>query len=136
MKPCTKKEFFAARASQQDRVSISSPVILAVFSEIGGFFARGGRSTPVSLLLTAGLLACCLGIQFAQSRVWAVLLLVLGCGNLVLGAPVTGGVLAGVLLGAGIWSVVGTFRLHRRYLAFLTDPDEKENKEGDGRGSG
>ena len=90
----------------------------------------------MSLLLTAGLLACCLGIQFAQSRVWGVLLLVLGCGNLVLGAPAPGGVLGGVLLGAGIWSVVGTFRLHRRYLAFLTDPDEKENKEGDGRGSG
>ena len=120
------KDFFAAHASQQDQFDLNGSVLLAIFSQCGGFFLRGGDTTVVSLLLMAGTCACCLGIRYAQSRAWAVLLLLLGCGNFLLGAPATGSVLGGVLLGAGVWSVAGTVRFHRRYQRFLAEGAEKE----------
>ena len=85
MNTCKKKEFFAAHASQQDQLDLNGSVLLAIFSQCGGFFLRGGDTTVVSLLLMAGTCACCLGIRYAQSRSWAVLLLLLGCGNFLLG---------------------------------------------------
>lgn len=71
MNTCKKKEFFAAHASQQDRLDLNGSVLLAIFSQCGGFFLRGGDTTVVSLLLMAGTCACCLGIRYAQSRAWA-----------------------------------------------------------------
>lgn len=121
MEQLTKKEFFAQYAGKKEKTNITSAAGLAYVCaaiSLGLGIYLHNYAVLIDVALIVGL---ALGIQRAQSRVCAVVLLVYGCINTVLMTLDTGRLSGWWLIFVGIWAVRGIFRLHRDYHSFLQD---------------
>ncbi len=123
-----KKEFCKKYASKTHQKSIKSAAILSYIC--AAFFLVYGLYTNISVLLDVVLVVgLALGIQFAKSRVCAVLLLIYVCSNAIIAFLSSGKIEGWLLIAAGIEAVRGTFGLHKEYRKFLKDGTLPANEE-------
>ena len=119
MEQITKRTFFAEYANRRDKRNIRGAAIgayLCAALSLGVGVLMQNYFIIVDVVLIVGL---ALGIQLAQSRVCAVLLLVYACINTILGLIGTGQLSGWLLILVGIWAVSGTINLHKDYQSFL-----------------
>lgn len=119
MELITKKEFYANHANQRDKRNILWAVgvayICAALSMAAGLITHD-YYVLIDVALIVGLT---LGIQLAQSRACAVLLLVYACFNTIITLVTTGRVAGWLIILVGIWAVIGTFNFYKDYQKYL-----------------
>ena len=128
MENVTKKEFFAKYASKESKDNIKSAAIFsyicaAISVALGLYTHNYSMMFDVVLVIGFGL-----GIQFARSRVCAVLMLVYSILNVIY-MVMSIGRIAGwwLIILIGIYAVKGTFNLNKEYKRFLKDGTIPEN---------
>lgn len=119
MEPISKREFYAKYANKRDQRNIRWAAILAYVCAAASL-ALGMLLKNYSILIDVALIVgFALGVQFARSRVCAVLLLVYACLSTILTLISTGQVTGWWLIVVGIWAIIGTFNFHKDYQKYL-----------------
>lgn len=119
MEPMSKNEFYKKCANKRDQKNIRWAAILAYVCAAASL-ALGMLMGNYSILIDVALIVgFALGVQFARSRVCAVLLLVYACFSTILTLISIGQLTGWWLIVDGIWAIIGTFHFHKDYQKYL-----------------
>lgn len=133
MEQITKRTFFAEYANKRDKRNILGAAIgayLCAALSLGVGVLMQNYFIIVDVVLIVG---PALGIQLAQSRVCAVLLLVYACINTILGLIGTGQLSGWLLILVGVWAISGTVNFNKDYQSFLRNQSPLMENPGQDR---